>query len=51
MFDILTQRGGKGDRDYAGITTVIPVDDRDISLEPCILFVRYDHIHLDGHWS
>ena len=51
MFDILAQRCGEGDRDHAVITTVLLIDDRDISLEPCVLLLRYDHVHLDGHWS
>jgi len=51
IFDILANRCGEGDRDHAVITTVFLIDDRDISLEPCVLLLRYDHVHLDGHWS
>lgn len=50
MFDVLVKRCGERDRDHAVITTVILIDDRDISLELCILLLRYDHIHMDSHW-
>ncbi len=51
LFDVLVKRCGESDRDPAVITTVILIDDRDISLELCILLLRHDHIHMDGHWS
>lgn len=49
MFDVLTKRCAKGDRNHAIIITVILIDDRDISLELCVLLLRNDHIHMDGH--
>lgn len=50
MFDILAKRCGEGDWNHAVITTVFLIDDRDISLEHSVLLLRYDHVHLDGHW-
>src|SRR5512137_2036121 len=50
IFDILAKRCGEGDRDHAVITTVFLINDLDISFELCVLLLRYDHVHLNGHW-
>ncbi len=51
LFNVLVKRCGKGDRNYAIITTVFLIDDGDVSLELCVFFVGYNHVHMDGHWS
>jgi len=51
LFNVLVIRCGEGDRNYAIITTVLLIDDGDVSLELCVLLVGYNHVHMDGEWS
>lgn len=51
LFNVLVKRCGEGDRNYAIITTVLLIDDGDVSLELCVLLVGYNHVHMDGEWS
>ena len=50
MFDILAKRRGEGDRNHAEITTVLVIDDRDISIEDRVILLGYNHVHVNGHW-
>ena len=51
MFDMLAKRCGEGDRDHAVITTVLFIDDRDISLERRVFLLGDYKVHVHGDWS